>query len=239
LSNFILYRLQDACRQDGCPVCRVEQYNVERYLESQFYENVNSPKWRDRLRASLGFCHEHAWLIVDRRLGDSLGLSIIYRDVLNSILKKLDDGSVRAKPSRRWASLLGQIPEQTRNVVENMLDAITPARRCPVCEHREEASRTILSVLVDGLARQEMIDALQSSDGLCLPHLQRTLEKVQGKDASESLLAIHHKKLEGLKAELEEYIRKSDYREIESGFGSEGDAWLRAIALVVGRRKQV
>ena len=71
LSNFLFYRLMDACREEGCPVCRVEQENVERFLENQFYENVNSPKWRDKLRGSLGFCHEHAWLAVDRRLGDA------------------------------------------------------------------------------------------------------------------------------------------------------------------------
>jgi hypothetical protein len=41
---------------------RLEQQLVERYLDNQFYENVNNPDWRNRLRASHGFCREHAWL---------------------------------------------------------------------------------------------------------------------------------------------------------------------------------
>jgi hypothetical protein len=238
LSNFILYRLLDACREDGCPVCRVEQHSVDRYLANQFYENVNSPKWRDSLRASLGFCHEHAWLAVDRRIGDALGLSIIYRDILNSILRKLDNGSRPVRSPRSWATLLRQLPEQAGTVLENLLNAITPSRRCPVCEHHEESSRLIQSVLMGALEKQEMVDALRLSDGLCLPHLRESLRSVKNGDAFETLLVIHRVRLENLKAELEEYIRKSDYQEIESGFGKEGDAWLRATALVVGRRKK-
>src|SRR5687767_11547818 len=80
LPNVMAYKLLEACREPGCPVCRLEQRSVERYLDSQFYESVNNPAWRDRLRASLGFCQEHAWLAVDQRLGDALGFAIIYRD---------------------------------------------------------------------------------------------------------------------------------------------------------------
>ena len=238
MSNFVYYRLLDACREDGCPVCRVEQHSVERYLENQFYENVNSPGWRDRLRPSLGFCHEHAWLAVDRRLGDALGLSIIYRDILNSILRKLDEAGNPARSTRSWASFLRQVPEQARTLLGTMVAAMTPAARCPVCEHREEASRLILSELADGLKKQELLEALRSSQGLCLPHLRLSLADSRNMAASEELLFIHREKMAGLRAELEEYIRKSDYQEIEAGFGTEGDAWLRAIALVAGKRRK-
>jgi hypothetical protein len=85
---------------------------VERYLDNQFYENVNSTKWRDQLRASLGFCYEHAWLGVDQRLGDALGYSIIYRDLINSVLRhwKKDSGSTPTparRPSLTAASRIG------------------------------------------------------------------------------------------------------------------------------------
>src|SRR5215208_6410682 len=86
LLSSTVFNLLEACREPGCPICRLEQQSVERYLDHQFYENVNSPKWREELRASLGFCHEHAWLGVNQRLGDALGYSIIYRDLINSIL---------------------------------------------------------------------------------------------------------------------------------------------------------
>ena len=104
------HQLSEACRKPGCPVCRLEGQRVERYLDQHFYENVNSPAWRDRVRASLGFCREHAWLAVDQRLGDPLGFSILYHDIVNSLLKQLSDGGTPARVPRRQSSLPGQLP---------------------------------------------------------------------------------------------------------------------------------
>lgn len=238
MPSSIVYNLLEACREGGCPICRLEQKSVERYLDNQFYENVNSPRWRDRLRASLGFCREHAWLGVNQRLGDALGYSIIYRDILNSILNQWKDGGSLAPPPRARRSLLRQIPEAVRNTIEKALTAFTPRKHCPVCEHRDETTRTLLSVLLEELKTPEMTEALQASEGLCLPHLRQALERVKDTEVSacETLLTLHREKLESLKAELEEFIRKNDYQAIKEGFGKEGDAWLRALGIVAGRR---
>lgn len=221
----------------GCPVCRMELQSVIRHLENQLYENVNSPRWRERLRASLGFCHEHAWLAVDRRLGDALGFAIIYRDLVSTLLNRLEEDGEPVPASRHWALVFRQVPEQARAAVGRLLQAVTPGKRCPVCEHREEVTRTILSALVNGLKDTKLVDALHASEGLCLPHLQKSLEQVRDGSASETLLAIHRRKLDRLLAELEEFIRKNDYQAAGEGFGGEGDAWLRAVALIVGVRK--
>jgi len=61
---------------------------------------------------------------------------------------------------------------------------------------------------------------------------------VKNVSACEKLLVIHREKLESLKAELTEFIRKNDYQFIAEGFGKEGDAWLRAVGLMVGSRKE-
>lgn len=230
------YKLLDACRQPGCPVCRVEEESVERYLDNQFYENVNSPRWRERLRASVGFCHEHAWLAVDKRLGDALGFTIIYHDVVNNILEQLDENSSAPNPGTR-KPFLRKLSAEARARIETILRVISPRKRCPVCEHQDEAIRTILSSLLEELTKPEMTDALHVSNGLCLPHLRLALEQVRDVSVLEKLLTIHREKLENLRDELAEFIRKSDYQLIEKGFGSEGDAWLRAVGMIVGRRK--
>ena len=232
------YNLLEACRAPGCPVCRLEQRDVERYLDRKFYENVNTPAWRDQLRASLGFCHEHAWLAVNKRLGDALGFSIIYRDIVNSILTQLSDDDSMVRTSRKWTSSLQKIPEATRKLIEKILAVLIPRKRCPVCEHRDETTRRALSVLVEELDKLQMSDALEASDGLCLPHLRMTLEQVKEVSACETLINIHREKLENLSAELGEFIRKNDYQAIKEGFGREGDAWLRAVGMIVGSRKE-
>lgn len=238
MPNFTAHKLLEACREQGCPVCILEQRDLERYLDRQFYENVNSPAWRDSLRASLGFCHEHAWLAVDQRLGDALGFSIIYRDIVNSILNQLDENTGTAPTSRRGTSLLKQIAEPARNLIEKLLSALTPRKRCPVCEHRDEMTHNTLSVLVKELPGSEMTAALQASEGLCLPHLRMTFEQIKDSSTGEKLLAIHREKFEGLRTELAEFIRKNDYQAVKEGFGREGDAWLRAVRLIVGNNRE-
>jgi hypothetical protein len=83
----------------------------------------------------------------------------------------------------------------------------------------------------------EVREALQDSEGLCLAHLRLVLGSANEVSVYETLLSIHRDKLERLKHELAEFIRKNDYQAIKEGFGSEGDAWLRAIAMIVGNRK--
>ena len=232
-----VYKLLEACREPGCPVCRLEQQAVERYLDSQFYENVNSTSWRNHLRASHGFCHEHAWLGVSKRLGDALGFTILYHDVVKNLLPSLsDDGRVpRATRGRR--TVLGQASESLRKRVERLLTSLAPRKRCPACEFRDDISRDLLTALVEELPGAGMKEALLASEGLCLPHLKLTLGHVRDDSAYETLLSIHRAKLEHLKEELAEFIRKNDYQVIQEGFGKEGDAWLRAIGMIVGSRK--
>jgi hypothetical protein len=218
LPSSTVYNLLEACRAKGCPICQLEQQGVERYLDQQFYENVNSPKWRDQLRLSLGFCHEHAWLGVDQRLGDALGYSIIYRDLVNTVLKQLEIEPSRHKTAKSTA-------------------ALATHKTCPVCEHRNHITRTYLAVLAEQLKTPEMTSALQGSDGLCLPHLRMALTHIRVESDREQLIQFHRQKLESLRAELGEFIRKNDYQAAQEGFGSEGDAWLRAISIIVGRRK--
>jgi hypothetical protein len=232
-----VFNILDACREPGCPICRLEAQSVERYLENQFYENVNSPKWRDGLRASLGFCHEHAWLGVNKRLGDALGYSIIYHDLVNSILKQINDENSSSHGSRRRMPFLKQLPESAREKVEKILDVLTPHKRCPVCEKRDETTRMLIRVWVEEIKSPELLEALHTSEGLCLPHLRMALEHIHDASDCEQLIALQREKLEGLRSELSEFIRKNDYQSIQEGFGKEGDAWLRAIGMVVGRWK--
>lgn len=227
----------EACRESGCPVCRLEQQSAERYLDHHFYESVNSPPWRDQLRASHAFCHEHAWLSVNKRLGDALGFSIIYHDVVNNLLKQLHETERSPRSPQPGTSLTRQFSEALHNVLEKTLTALTPRKRCPACEHRDQITRDVLSTLVEDLLTPDMTGALQGSDGLCLPHLNLALGYITNDSVYESLLSIQRSKLEDLKDELAEFIRKNDYQAHKEGFGKEGDAWLRAIAMVAGPRR--
>ena len=227
------YDLLQACRKPGCPVCRVEQGAVERYISSLFYESVNDVQVRERLRASLGFCREHARLAVEKSLGNALGFAIIYQDMINHILKQLGNEIVPPN-TRRWSTLLKRIPEKVSETVQRVLYAFTPQKHCMVCQQRDRTLHLIISSLMDSLHEPEMREALQTSDGLCNPHLKKAFEAVTDPDVCEVLLTIHREKLESLRGELAEFIRKNDYRFKDEGIGAEGDAWRRAMNKLTG-----
>lgn len=228
-----IYELLQACQKPGCPVCRVEQAAAERYINSLFYESVNDIQVRERLRASMGFCREHARLALEKNLGNALGFAIIYQDVINNTLNQMDD-NLAPPNTRRWSTLLKRIPEQVSKTVQKVLYALTPQKHCIACQQRDRTLHTIISSLMENLHEPEMIEALQSSDGLCIPHLKKAFESVADSDECDLLLSIHREKLEGLRRELTEFIRKNDYRFKDEAMGVEGDSWRRAIAKVTG-----
>jgi hypothetical protein len=236
LPTFSHYELIDACREPGCAVCRLEQKAVVRYLDSQFYENVNNPDFREHLRASLGFCREHAWLTINQHLGDALGFAIIYRDVVDEVLRRLQKNT-QPLTTRQWAVVRNRVLEQVGELVRKVAHAIKPRKRCPACLQQEEAVHNLISTLAEGLAQPEMLNALRASEGLCLGHLVLTLQEMKDISLTGTLLELHIDKLKGLRGELEELIRKSDYRYAKEGFGKEGDAWRRAVVKMVGNNR--
>ncbi|MBI3763863.1 MAG: hypothetical protein HY260_18620, partial [Chloroflexi bacterium] len=71
--------------------------------------------------------------------------------------------------------------------------------------------------------------------GLCLAHLRRALELTRSESAFETLVTLERERLTAFLAELDEFLRKNDYRFRDEGFGPEGNSWRRAIAWIVGQ----
>jgi hypothetical protein len=227
--------LVEACGQAGCPVCRLEARTLERYIGNVFYESVNDIKTREYLRGHLGLCREHAQLTVDKNLGNALGFAIIYQDVITNILRGFEKNST-SPDSSGLSALLQQLPKQFRTAVQRAVYALTPRQHCIVCYQRDEIIKVIISELIKNLKEPELVEAFQTSEGLCVPHLKKAFESVRDPATFDLLLSVNREKLEGLLAELAEYIRKSDYRFQHEGFGTEGDSWLRAVNKLTGDR---
>lgn len=205
------FSIVEACQKDGCPLCRVEQEAVLRFLDTLFYEQINELEMRERLRKSLGLCHEHAWLAADGMTGNALGLAILYEDMLRVRLDQLTEQKGKLRPA--------------------------PAGKCPVCEQRDQAGQRALTELARHLSEDKMREAIARSDGLCFHHLPSVLEHIRDSSVQKELLSVHRGKMERLRAELGEFIRKNDYRFINEGFGAERDAWRRAVAMGAGKKR--
>ncbi|HLK56857.1 MAG TPA: DUF6062 family protein, partial [Chthonomonadaceae bacterium] len=106
-----------------------------------------------------------------------------------------------------------------------------PAEPCPACASAEEAQVRYAGALADGLERAEVWSALEAGGVLCVAHAERVLAlaKPVPADRLRQLLLV---RLEALQAELAEIIRKNDYRFRGEPWGSEKDAWLRALKAI-------
>jgi len=197
--------LKDACREGGCPVCWLLNKSIQRYLENLLYENVNDGGTRTRLRGSLGFCRRHGSLLVS--IGDNLGTSIIYEDILRHILDTLD---------------------------KSVKNGFSPAR-CPVCELRQRRENDFISTLAGHIADPELRESLDQSRGLCLHHLGQLRCSLTEESSRAWLLNLHHLRLDLLRHHLSEYSRKQDVQfRAEQVTEEEQNACNNAIDFLIG-----
>jgi hypothetical protein len=118
------HQLLSDLKHPGCPVCRAVARSVRRYLDALFWESVNDPYLRPRLRAAHGFCREHALLALSMasRKGDGHGIAILYRDFL---------GHLREEATAAAGSRGTSLARRNRFGDPRLL---APRARCSACE---------------------------------------------------------------------------------------------------------
>ncbi len=194
------FEVREALEHSGCSVCRLSVRSVGRLLQSVAYEHVNDPGLRQQLRAARGFCNQHAyrWL---REAHNVLGTAIIYREVLATSLRTLDESA--ASNGQRGGLLRGLRSTEDTN----------GARRgvCPACATQRDAEDRYLGALLASLAADDATrQAFSSSNGLCFRHTVAAIRR--GGPAVEQVVdQTRHATLE-LIGHLDEVIRKEDYR---------------------------
>jgi hypothetical protein len=214
------HELLDAMAAGGCPLCRLARKASDSYLNALIYEGVVDVGVRETLRNARGPCYRHAWRIARRR-GSVLGVSIIYRDVVNTLVKALETQA--DAPARLFSR--GQ-PDLSR--------LLSPKEDCPACVLEADATRRHAKTLLKHLSSEEIEAGYIAAGGLCLPHFQAALSHASAGQAK-TLAAWQATAWRELRGDLDELIRKHDYRfKGETVTEEEADSWERAVAMLVG-----
>lgn len=218
--DVLYHELLEALQAEGCAVCRLARGASNSYIHALIYEGVTDVKLRETLRDARGLCYRHGWRLAGQR-GAVLGTAIIYRDVVNTLIKALE---ANADPPARLFGR-GQ-PELAR--------ALAPSADCPACVLERDAEQREIKVLLSHVNDTALGEAYKKAGGICLPHFQLALS--QAGAASIRLLAGWQAEAwSQLRGELDELIRKHDYRfRSEKITEPESDSWERAVAAVVG-----
>ena len=201
------HRVLESLDQPGCPVCNLTAEDVRKRMEWMLYEHVNDPDTRGRITASRGFCSEHGELFIE--LGHPLGVSLIYLDVISAVIKGV---APRARVRRRTGRA---------------------GAECPACDWAKASERQHLAVLVEYFDEEKLHGRLLQCRGFCVPHALKLLDLLP-QPRQDIFGGVLMSQLAELSCELSEIVRKSDYR-CDEPWGSEGDAWIRAVRKLSGK----
>ncbi len=209
-AKFLGYiKLTDAFKKEGCAICRRINEATFNYVDSLLYEDVNDQAIREKLKASFGLCVKHSELLF--KIGDALGTAIIYKNIVNVFLNDLTN-----KPFNSFIKKDG----------------------CPVCIKEVEQMNSDIKIFIDFQKDDEFTDEFNSSDGLCAVHLQKLIEKVDSPEYKKYLINFHINKLNALIKDLDELIRKFDYRfSHEKMTKNESRSWKHAVEFISGKKK--
>jgi hypothetical protein len=214
------HELVEAMEAGGCPMCRLARKASDSYLNALIYEGVIDVGVRDKLRNARGLCYRHAWRIARRR-GSVLGVSIIYSDVVNTLVKALE--AQADAPTRLFSR--GH-PDLARGLAAE--------EECPACVLEHDANRRHAKTLLRHLDSEEIATGYVATGGLCLPHFQLVLSHASA-GQTKTLAAWQAEAWRKLRGELDELIRKHDYRFREEVVGEdEADSWERAVSAIIG-----
>ncbi|MCC7372924.1 MAG: hypothetical protein IT306_31210 [Chloroflexi bacterium] len=214
--------LIEAFGQPGCPVCRLATEAVDAYLTSVCYEQVNDLDLRAQLRTAGGFCRPHAERFIRQRLGQ-LAAAIVYRDVLNTARKRLAAGGWGGRGRSMLSGWFGRAKSAARGLPP-----------CPGCEVEAEAEGRYLAALRNRLREPSVREKYQAGDGLCLPHIDQALETDDA--GAETLASASVEMLGTIVEQLDEYIKKHDYRFHNPVWDGGEDTPERAVERAVGHR---
>jgi len=229
------FELREALAGTGCAMCRLAARAADRYLESLLWESVNDPGVRDAIRQARGFCHAHSKGLM--RHGASLGVAIIARDVLKDVLEVLQKESgfqsLSSWSLRRFHETV--VPGQPSAATAGTVAQLMPQVICPACAWVEQMERIYLGMLLDHLLDQDgLLADYRASDGLCLPHFCRALALVRDRATFDTLVDAQRFIWQALVDQLDEAVRKNDWRFRDEPKGEEMKAWLKALAALAG-----
>jgi hypothetical protein len=230
------FELRDALAEPGCALCRLRTRAADGFLDTLLWESVNDPARRREIRRARGFCYEHGWALV--RATASVGVAIIARDVLQSLLDIMADADFRVNPPlslrRMQEAMNSDVPSAA---TAGLVADLEPQTLCPACVWAAKMETIYLDTLLHNLAGEDGLQAdYGASEGLCLPHFRRTLARVRKVAVYEALVSAQRAAWERLVTQLDESVRKSDYRHLNESWGEEAGAWLRGVAALVGAR---
>ncbi|MBO5137226.1 MAG: hypothetical protein J6B81_01830 [Spirochaetaceae bacterium] len=172
------FALQKACEKDGCPVCRIIDERINRYIDGMLFEHISDRTFRAQYREAGGFCSVHSKTLLNYR--DGLAVAILGQGTLEEYI--LD---FKKKKMRRYKLPCPACAERLR-IEQEFLSFLA--------EGSDDKS-----------SDEELKKFFCLSEGLCVPHYAQ-LVSLKGKKVPKWLSSFHEEKFEKLVERTKRFI---------------------------------
>jgi len=172
------FALQKACEKDGCPICRIIDERISRYIDGMLFEHISDRTFRAQYREAGGFCSSHSKTLLTYR--DGLAVAILGQGTLDDYI--LD---FKKKKIRKFKQPCPACAEQHR-IEKEFLTFIA------------EGSD-------DKDSDAELKKFFLASDGLCVPHYA-TMVKLLGRKIPKWISLFQEEKFSKLIERTKKFI---------------------------------
>lgn len=217
---------QTTVRTRSCPICIRLGQTLFAFFAQWQYTLASDATAQRAFAAQHGLCQVHTWQF--QEMASPLGISEGYTPLIEAVIVEL-------------SRLIERPDEHAANALAALLSSMATCAACRLVRETEtrEAAR-LLAHLVTAEGRADYT----SSAGLCLPHLQVTLARLEQSfdeatergTIAEFLLLEQKRRLENLADDLHSYTLKRDAFRRGLLHREEAGAWWRALVQLVGER---
>ena len=219
--DIFTFELETALAAEGCPLCRVEALDEQRWMETFVREGHRDAGVRRRFVASRGFCPPHAGLFLEiaRKCEALPVVSAAYVRLIDEDLARLQ-GITRRVRGSRW----------------RMVRARRQPGGCPACRARERSAERKRFFFCEALADVSFRSRYAASSGLCALHFSGAIKEASRHypAVTELLLDDWLRRLTALRSGLSEFERKRDHRYRHEPRGREQQAPIEALRHYAG-----
>lgn len=230
---FAYFDLVESFHKPGCTICNLMQRDVQQFIDNMLFEYANEPGLRREFSAGRGVCIEHGLMLKNNKIGNVIGVTRLYQDTLDDLLKILNETPVGTIEPKAFQRLRGAPPKADG---EALADLLEPTEGCIACERLDEYETMYLDMLNRYMLDERFYEAYRQSNGICLPHFRKALRHIESPDAARALVRLQRDIWSSLREEMAVFFEKQNYEHIGEPIGAEGDSWIRAILRMAGER---
>lgn len=226
-------RIKELVTQDGCPICRACNDAFDREWFWFFSESYGEGSGVSQYINYYGFCEKHTLQVAEK--GPIWQRTVIYDWIIKNKLPLFEE-LLESLPDKASTSTNAISSNLSQRRLKRSIESVKPKGSCLFCDSLEKASEDGLKDLLVVLQDSEMKNLYLKSRGLCMKHFFKALNLVEPQYSAElrEIVTAQITKLKELKTNLDEYMRKEDYRFKNDSKGKEQTASTDAIEKFIG-----